>query len=108
MDEERSIVASLGKKMLITAVLASIAFFVSLQMTTPHESQSGATLTTGTAEPNAVALPSSDSGEERRALRVIELAEKGDHEQAKREAEAFLRDFPNGPFTERVRNAVAR
>ena len=93
MDEAQSIVAKLGKKMLITAVLASIAFFVSLQMTTPHESQSGATLTTGTAE-------------EGRALRVIELATKGDHEQAKREAEAFLRDFPNGPFSERVRKAV--
>ena len=44
--------------------------------------------------------------EERRALRVLALAESGESERAKREAAAFARDYPKGPFTERVREAT--
>jgi hypothetical protein len=44
--------------------------------------------------------------EERRALRVLALAESGESERARREASAFQRDFPNSSFTERVRKAA--
>ena len=106
-SEATSIITKLGMKMLVTAVLVSIAFFVSLQMTTPHESQNGASISGPVVQPiGGPAAPESAAVEERLALRVLELAAKGDHEQAQREAAAFLRDYPKGTFSERVRNAA--
>lgn len=46
--------------------------------------------------------------EERRALRVLALAADGESEQARREAESFLRDYPAGAFTHRVKAAKLR
>jgi hypothetical protein len=45
--------------------------------------------------------------EERQALTVLALAGAGQTATARREAQAFLRLFPNGPFSDRVR-AVLR
>lgn len=44
--------------------------------------------------------------EERRALRVLALADKGESEQARREAASFARDYPSGAFTARVKAAA--
>lgn len=46
--------------------------------------------------------------EERRALRVLALADKGESEQARREAASFARDYPSGAFTARVKAAAER
>ena len=44
--------------------------------------------------------------EERRALTVLALFASGKRVQARKKALAFLRDYPNGPLTDRVRSAV--
>jgi hypothetical protein len=46
--------------------------------------------------------------EERRALRVLALADEGESEQARREAASFARDYPSGAFTARVKAAAER
>jgi hypothetical protein len=46
--------------------------------------------------------------EERRALRVLALADKGESEQARKEAASFARDYPSGAFTARVKAAAER
>jgi hypothetical protein len=39
---------------------------------------------------------------------VLALAANGESEQAQREAESFLRDYPAGAFTQRVKAAGAQ
>jgi hypothetical protein len=46
--------------------------------------------------------------EERRALRVLALADDGESEQARKEAASFVRDYPSGAFTARVKAAAER
>jgi len=46
--------------------------------------------------------------EEREALTVLALAGDGQKALAQQQASAFLRVFPNGPYSEQVREVLAR
>jgi hypothetical protein len=46
--------------------------------------------------------------EERRYIAVVALSALGRGPEAQAQAASFLRDYPDGPFTARVRSAVER
>lgn len=92
-----SIVAKLGLKMLLAAVLASIAFFGSLLMTTPHESQTGATINSGpeAASPSVLEMDA--------ISRAKQAMSEGAPDKALAILDGMARDFPSGSFVEERR-----
>jgi hypothetical protein len=53
-------------------------------------------------------FPSGMFREERDAISVLSLARLGRRDEARARAEAFLRHHPRGPFSEEIRNLLAR